>query len=86
MTLKRLLSSHRFPKNGAQIAVYFVANIKGVPKDDRLLLELTDGKRKRRGWYMRPDEAVLIIQHLSTALHQSVVGYTVDVPTLDKKR
>ena len=86
--MRELVTSHRFA-NGARLAVYFLQDEPHVPKDDHFLVRFTsirrDGSNRSGGWYMRPDEAVLLIEKLAGALYKSAVGYTVQTPRKQRR-
>lgn len=75
--MRRLLAQHRF-SNRARIAVYQVANERGVPKVDTLLLAFETHRGKWMGTHMRADEAVLVIEKLARGLYRSIRGWKVE--------
>jgi hypothetical protein len=86
--MKRRVAEHRFEKNGARIRVSYVENIKDVKDYDCLLLEITSirkGQKRTTGWYMRPDEAILIAEKLIRSVYEITEGYKVKRPKKSKR-
>jgi hypothetical protein len=71
------LTGYTFPENKAEINVYAVSEENGILEEDCLALEFTKPEIEPITIYMRPDEALLVIQLLSQGLNRLVKSYEI---------
>lgn len=75
--MKKLIGEHVYSKNGARISIFAVHNLPGVPACDTMLLEAQPGKNggELQAFYLRPDEALLLIRLLADGVNRTTQAY-----------
>lgn len=83
----KVLAEHRYQNNKALRVLYLTTSDQkslGVPECDTLAICFDDGEKETR-WYIRPDEAVMLINLLSRGIFNSVSGYEIGLLRGSKK-
>jgi len=73
--MKRSVGHWLYKKNGAKAEIFAVRKLKGVPACDTLLFQLTPAKGEPLGFYLRPDEALLIARLLIDGVNRTTRAY-----------
>jgi hypothetical protein len=75
----KIIAEHKYDNRKALRVRYLNSSDQkrlGVPDCDTLALCFDDGENESR-WYLRPDEAVMLINLLSRGVFNSVAGYDI---------